>query len=173
MNIRERVAKNIIDRRKSIGLSQEGLARQAGLSRAYVGKIENARFAVTIDTIEKIAHARTARSSIVRRSIKRTLARGATSVTLGSLRLFAAACANAGFGEDQGPGDLGQCLHANQGLNGTLVWNGPESSGAYESARAIKTPPAAEIAVTVAPQTMSAATMEGCQSRIIAQEVSS
>jgi len=56
MNLRERVAKNIIDRRKSTGLSQEGLARQAGLSRAYVGKIENARFSVTIDTIEKIAH---------------------------------------------------------------------------------------------------------------------
>jgi transcriptional regulator with XRE-family HTH domain len=57
MNLRERVAKNIIDRRKSIGLSQEDLARQAGLSRAYVGKIENARFSVTIDTIEKIAQA--------------------------------------------------------------------------------------------------------------------
>ena len=57
MNLRERVAKNVIDRRKSLGLSQEGLAKQAGLSRAYVGKIENARFSVTIDTIEKIAHA--------------------------------------------------------------------------------------------------------------------
>lgn len=57
MNLRERVAKNIIDRRKSLGLSQEYLAKQAGLSRAYVGKIENARFSVTIDTIEKIAHA--------------------------------------------------------------------------------------------------------------------
>lgn len=57
MNLRERVAKNIIDRRNSIGLSQEDLARRAGLSRAYVGKIENARFSVTIDTIEKIAHA--------------------------------------------------------------------------------------------------------------------
>lgn len=57
MNLRERVANNIIDRRKSTGLSQEGLAIQAGLSRAYVGKIENARFSVTIDTIEKIAHA--------------------------------------------------------------------------------------------------------------------
>jgi len=57
MNLRERVAKNIIDRRKSLGLSQEDLAKQAGLSRAYVGKIENARFSVTIDTIEKIAHA--------------------------------------------------------------------------------------------------------------------
>jgi transcriptional regulator with XRE-family HTH domain len=57
MNLRERVAKNIIDRRKSVGLSQENLARRAGLSRAYVGKIENARFSASIDTIEKIARA--------------------------------------------------------------------------------------------------------------------
>ncbi|CAN0601153.1 unnamed protein product, partial [Ectocarpus sp. 12 AP-2014] len=42
---------------KSLDLSQEDLAKQAGLNRAYVGKIENARFSVTIDTIEKIAHA--------------------------------------------------------------------------------------------------------------------
>jgi len=55
MNLRERVAKNIMDRRKSVGLSQENLARRAGISRAYVGKIENARFSVSIDTIEKIA----------------------------------------------------------------------------------------------------------------------
>ena len=55
MNLRERVAKNIMDRRKSVGLSQENLARRAGISRAYVGKIENARFSTSIDTIEKIA----------------------------------------------------------------------------------------------------------------------
>ena len=57
MNLRERVAKNIIDRRKSVGQSQENLARRAGLSRAYVGKIENARFTASIDTLEKIARA--------------------------------------------------------------------------------------------------------------------
>lgn len=57
MNLRERLAKNIIERRKSVGLSQENLARRAGLSRAYVGKIENARFSASIDTIEKIARA--------------------------------------------------------------------------------------------------------------------
>ena len=57
MNLRERVAKNIMDRRKSVGLSQENLARRAGISRAYVGKIETARFSTTIDTIEKIARA--------------------------------------------------------------------------------------------------------------------
>jgi len=51
------LAKNIIERRKSVGLSQENLARRAGLSRAYVGKIENARFSASIDTIEKIARA--------------------------------------------------------------------------------------------------------------------
>ena len=57
MNLRERVAKNIIDRRKSVGQSQENLARRAGLSRAYVGKIENARFTASIDTLEKITRA--------------------------------------------------------------------------------------------------------------------
>ena len=57
MNLRERVAKNIIDRRKSVGQSPENLARRAGLSRAYVGKIENARFSASIDTLEKIARA--------------------------------------------------------------------------------------------------------------------
>jgi|TARA_B110000908_G_C10235315_1_gene442971 transcriptional regulator with XRE-family HTH domain len=57
MNLRERVAKNIIDRRKSVGQSQKNLARRAGLSRAYVGKIENARFTASIDTLEKIARA--------------------------------------------------------------------------------------------------------------------
>jgi transcriptional regulator with XRE-family HTH domain len=57
MKLRERVAKNIIDRRKSVGQSQENLARRAGLSRAYVGKIENARFSASIDTLEKIARA--------------------------------------------------------------------------------------------------------------------
>ena len=57
MNLRERVAKNIIDRRKSVGQSPENLARRAGLSRAYVGKIENARFSASINTLEKIARA--------------------------------------------------------------------------------------------------------------------
>lgn len=57
MNLRERVAKNIMDCRKSVGLSQENLARRAGISRAYVGHIENARHSVSTDTLEKIAMA--------------------------------------------------------------------------------------------------------------------
>ena len=55
MNLRERVAKNICDRRKSVGLSQENLAKCAGISRAYIGHIENARHSVSTDTLEKIA----------------------------------------------------------------------------------------------------------------------
>ncbi|WP_281859109.1 helix-turn-helix domain-containing protein [Litoreibacter halocynthiae] len=46
-----------MDRRKSVGLSQENLARRAGISRAYVGRIENARHSVSTDTLEKIARA--------------------------------------------------------------------------------------------------------------------
>lgn len=57
MNLRERVAKNIIDYRKSVGLSQENLAKRSGVSRSHLGKIENARYSMSIDTIEKIAHA--------------------------------------------------------------------------------------------------------------------
>ncbi|WP_298865188.1 helix-turn-helix transcriptional regulator [uncultured Sulfitobacter sp.] len=57
MNLRERVAKNIIDYRKSVGLSQENLAKRSGVSRSHLGKIENARYSMNIDTIEKIARA--------------------------------------------------------------------------------------------------------------------
>lgn len=57
MNLRERVAKNIIDYRKSVGLSQENLAKRSGVSRSHLGKIENARYSMSIDTIEKIARA--------------------------------------------------------------------------------------------------------------------
>ncbi|WP_366863724.1 helix-turn-helix transcriptional regulator [uncultured Sulfitobacter sp.] len=46
-----------MDCRKSVSLSQGNLARRAGISRAYVGKIENAQFSTSIDTIEKIARA--------------------------------------------------------------------------------------------------------------------
>lgn len=55
MNLRERVAKNIMDRRKSVGLSQETLAKCAGISRAYIGHFENARHSVSTDTLEKVA----------------------------------------------------------------------------------------------------------------------
>ncbi|MEP4921967.1 MAG: helix-turn-helix transcriptional regulator [Roseibium sp.] len=51
------MAKNIIDGRKSIGLSQENLAKRAGISRAYIGHIEHAKHSASTDTLEKIATA--------------------------------------------------------------------------------------------------------------------
>lgn len=55
MKLSERIAQNIIKHRKKVGLSQENLAKHAGISRAYLGRIENARHSVGIDTLEKIA----------------------------------------------------------------------------------------------------------------------
>jgi transcriptional regulator with XRE-family HTH domain len=37
------------------GLSQENFAKSSGVSRAHMGRIENARHAVNIDTLENIA----------------------------------------------------------------------------------------------------------------------
>jgi len=57
MNLRELVAQNIIDHRKRIGVSQENLARYAGISRSHLGKVENARYSASLDTLEKISRA--------------------------------------------------------------------------------------------------------------------
>ena len=57
MKLRERIAQNILKLRKSAGLSQENLAKCAGISRAYIGHIENARHSISTDTLEKIAMA--------------------------------------------------------------------------------------------------------------------
>lgn len=57
MNLRTRVALNIQDLRRSRGLSQEDLANQAEVSRGHMGKIENARFAASLDLLERIAGA--------------------------------------------------------------------------------------------------------------------
>ena len=57
MKLRDRVALNIQDLRRSRGLSQEELAHRADVSRGYMGKIENARFAASLDLLERIARA--------------------------------------------------------------------------------------------------------------------
>lgn len=57
MKLRDRVALNIQDLRRSRGLSQEELAHRADVSRGYMGKIENARFAASLDLLERIAQA--------------------------------------------------------------------------------------------------------------------
>ena len=55
MKLREHFVRNVIKYRKNAGLSQENLAKAAGVSRAHMGRIENTRHAVNIDTLEKIA----------------------------------------------------------------------------------------------------------------------
>lgn len=55
--IHKTIAKNIARIRKEKGITQEALAYQAGLNRAYIGYIERGERKPTIDTLEKIAKA--------------------------------------------------------------------------------------------------------------------
>ena len=55
MNLRERVGLNLQDLRRASGLSQEALALAAQLDRGYVGPIENRRYSISVDKIEKLA----------------------------------------------------------------------------------------------------------------------
>ncbi len=57
MNLRDRVALNIQDLRRARGLSQEELAHRAEVSRGHMGKVENAKFAASLDLLERIAKA--------------------------------------------------------------------------------------------------------------------
>jgi transcriptional regulator with XRE-family HTH domain len=50
-------ATNLRKARKVQGLSQEGLAEQAGLHRTYVGSVERAERNVSIDNMERLAAA--------------------------------------------------------------------------------------------------------------------
>lgn len=43
--------------RRERGVSQEDLANRAGVNRGYMGKIENAKYAASLDMVEKIATA--------------------------------------------------------------------------------------------------------------------
>lgn len=55
MNLRERVGLNLKKIRHARGLSQEALSFEAGLDRGYIGMIENAKYSLSMDTLEKIA----------------------------------------------------------------------------------------------------------------------
>ncbi|PHS19441.1 MAG: transcriptional regulator [Blastopirellula sp.] len=57
MNLRDRVALNIQDLRRARDLSQEELALRANVSRGHMGKLENAKFAASLDLLERIAGA--------------------------------------------------------------------------------------------------------------------
>jgi len=55
MRLRQVFGTNLERLRRERGLSQEDLAHAAGLERSYVGKLENARFSASLDTIEKLS----------------------------------------------------------------------------------------------------------------------
>lgn len=57
VGIRERVALNIRKIRKSNGLSQEKLADLCGLHRTYIGSVERSERNITIENLDRIAHA--------------------------------------------------------------------------------------------------------------------
>ncbi|MEH6739459.1 MAG: helix-turn-helix transcriptional regulator [Sulfitobacter sp.] len=57
MKLRDRVALNIQDLRRARDLSQEELALRSDVSRGHMGKVENAKFAASLDLLERIAKA--------------------------------------------------------------------------------------------------------------------
>ena len=57
MSLREILARNLRRLRAERGLSQEELARRAGVNRNYVGMIEREENAATVDTMEQLAAA--------------------------------------------------------------------------------------------------------------------
>ncbi|MGR3436196.1 MAG: helix-turn-helix domain-containing protein [Shimia sp.] len=57
MQLRTRVGLNIQEMRRERGWSQEALAHAADVDRGYLGKLENGKYAVSLDTLEKIATA--------------------------------------------------------------------------------------------------------------------
>lgn len=57
MKLRTQLGLNIQEIRRSKGISQEALAHNADIDRGYIGKIENAKHAATVDMIEAIAKA--------------------------------------------------------------------------------------------------------------------
>lgn len=55
MNYRRVVAANIKQRRKALGLTQEDLAQEAGISSQHLSKIERCACSPTMDTMVRIA----------------------------------------------------------------------------------------------------------------------
>lgn len=51
------LGQRIRKRRKELGLSQEGLAHEAGLDRSYVGRIERGEHNLTFVALVKLARA--------------------------------------------------------------------------------------------------------------------
>lgn len=55
MNYRRVAAANIKQRRKALGLTQEALAQEAGISSQHLSKIERCACSPTMDTMVRIA----------------------------------------------------------------------------------------------------------------------
>lgn len=54
---RQRFAENLRETRKAQGLSQEGLGELADLHRTYIGAVERGERNISIDNMERLAHA--------------------------------------------------------------------------------------------------------------------
>jgi transcriptional regulator with XRE-family HTH domain len=55
--LRDVLATNIRRRRAELGLSQEGLALEAGLHRTFIGAVERSERNISLDNIERLANA--------------------------------------------------------------------------------------------------------------------
>ena len=54
---RDRIGLRILTLRKMRGWSQDELARRSGLQRTHISRIEQGKYAVTLETIQAIAEA--------------------------------------------------------------------------------------------------------------------
>ncbi len=57
MKLRQIFADNLVRIRKAKGLSQEGLALEAGIDRSYVSLLERAKFNASLEMLEAIGKA--------------------------------------------------------------------------------------------------------------------
>ena len=54
-NVKKKLGKNIKNLRRKNGISQEELSLELELDNSYIGKVENAKFNITIDKMILIA----------------------------------------------------------------------------------------------------------------------
>lgn len=57
MELRRTLARNVLRRRRALGLTQEALAHESDIDRTWLSKLETTKAAVSIDVIEKLARA--------------------------------------------------------------------------------------------------------------------